>query len=338
MGKTITLLAIIMFGALLPGWSQEEAVTDTSYWTVGAGIGADLSQLFQLNPRQGAGQNRLGLGGAVNLFAKYAKGRVAWDNTGLLQFGVQKLGAGQVQISPTEEINVPFQKAIDELRLNSTLGFKTSETSKFFYAANFGFLSQLTSTYQGPATYPGNFLSAITKGTNPVSQLFAPAFITISAGIDFKPNDKFSLYYSPVGGKFIVVANDDIAALGVHGNPVTRDANGVVTSFKNTDSQFGSLLRANYADKYLSDRLILTSALVLYSNYIRNPQNIDVDWTNEIGFAIAKGLKLSLLVNAFYDDDVRVQISDRNAPGGVSGVGKRVSITQQLLLSYGLTF
>jgi hypothetical protein len=35
---------------------------------------------------------------------------------------------------------------------------------------------------------------------------------------------------------------------------------------------------------------------------------------------------------------VLVQITDWDAVGGVSGLGKRVSITQQMLIKYNLTF
>jgi hypothetical protein len=147
-----------------------------------------------------------------------------------------------------------------------------------------------------------------------------------------------SLYYSPVGGKFIIVANDSIAALGVHGNPVTKDANGNITAFENVFAQLGSLLKINYTDKYANNKITLVSNLALYSNYLNNPQNFDVDWTNEFGYTIIKGLQLALTLNIFYDDDVLVQITDWDAVGGVSGLGKRVSITQQMLIKYNLTF
>jgi hypothetical protein len=82
----------------------------------------------------------------------------------------------------------------------------------------------------------------------------------------------------------------------------------------------------------------VNSALVLFSNYLNKPQNIDLDWTNEIGIALYDGFKISMLINAFYDDDVMVQISDRNSPNGISGLGKRLSITQQLLFKYNIIF
>jgi hypothetical protein len=329
----ILCLALLLTNVSIMAQDGEEERPDG--WDTGAGIGFDFAQLFQLNPRQGAGQNRLGFGGAVNFFANYKKDRLAWDNIANWQFGLQRLGNGV--IAPGSDERVPFQKSIDEVRLNSKFGYKTSEDSNFFYAANFSFLSQIVPTYNDPGL-PGNFPSAISDSSSILSQFFSPAVITISAGMDYKPNDKVSVYYSPLGGKFIVVSDDTIAAQGVHGNPVERDDQGNITSFENVFSQLGSLLRINYTDKYLEDKLNLTSSLVLYSNYLNNPQNIDVDWTNEMALTVLKNLQIALTVNVFYDDDVLVQITDFDAPNGVSGLGKRVSLTQQLLVKYNVVF
>ena len=232
---------------------------------------------------------------------------------------MQRLGAGPL---PSGD-NIPFQKAIDELRLGTKLGFRTSDESKVYYAADFGFLSQLTPTYRGTTEYPGNFLSNIGEDDAlPLAKLFSPAIITLSLGIDYKPNDELSIYYSPFGGKFIIVGDNRIAATGVHGNPVTKDSDGNVVSFENVFSQFGSLLKVAYTDKYAGDKITFTSNLALYSNYLKNPQNIDVDWTNEFGYTIIKGLQIAMTLNIFYDDDVLVQITDNDAVGGTSGLEK----------------
>ncbi len=336
--KTLSMMIVALLLLAIPAAiGQEEAKEEEMGWKTGAGIGLDFTQLFQLNPKQGAGQNRLGFGGALNLFAKYKKDRLAWDNLGSFQFGVQRFGAGVVEVDG-DAIDIPFEKAIDELRVNSKFGYKTSENSKFFYAADFFFLSQLTPTYTGLADYPGNFLTDLGNSLNRNSAFFSPATITLSLGMDYKPTDNLSIYFSPLGAKFIVVADDDIAALGVHGNPVTRNENGEVIEFENTDEQFGAQLRIGFADKFYKDKLAFTSNLNLYSNYLRNPQNIDVDWTNEFAIEVFKGLQIALTLNVFYDDDVLVQITDGDAIGGVSGLGRRVSLTQQLLIKYNLVF
>lgn len=342
-----TLLSF-MLAAGTQLFAQEEAPPEP--WTQGASIGMDLSQLLQINPKVGAGQNRFGVGGALNYFAKYKKKRRAWDNTAGWQFGIQRLGTGLVALGNTEKI--PFQKAIDELRFNTKYGYKAADPSKLFYTADLSFLSQLTKTFKGPPAYPGFFLSDITDldptyTEDPLlSQFFSPATITLSVGIDYKVSDKFGIYYSPLGGKFIIVANDQIAARGVHGNPVRgTKVDGRYADFDNVDAQMGSLLRMNFASTFAEEKVSLTAALTLYSNYLRDPQNIDVDWANELNVTLWKNFKIGLLLNIFYDHDVKVQISDWDFPSGIRTdidgdpiTARRVSITEQLLIKYARSF
>jgi hypothetical protein len=329
----LQLLIFLSLASVSAVWAQEKQDT---VWKRTAGLGLDFAQLFQLNPRQGAGQNRIGIGGAVNITLAYKRNRIAWNNVALWQFGVQRLGSGIIAQGNTEK-RIPFQKSIDELRINSKIGYALKKDGNLFGAADISVLSQLTPTYAGNADYPGNFLTDIAdNGAN--SRFFSPATVTISMGIDFKPNRKLSVYFSPLGGKMIFVPDDAIARLGVHGNPVTRDAQGIVVDFKNAFAGLGSLARISYTNKFLNDRLAYGAGMILFSNYLNEPQNIDIDWTNQFDFSIIKGLQATMLLNVFYDHDVLVQITDYSASNGVRGLGRRVSLTQQFLLKYNIVF
>ncbi len=331
----LALLGLLLSCSL----SAQEKEPIPEGWQRGVGIGLDLAQLLQINPKQGAGQNRLGFGGAFNGFANLKDGRKQWDNTLLWQFGMQRLGSGV--IANGSDAKIPFQKQIDELRLNSKFGIQVNDDSKFFYTANASFLSQLLPTYQYAEGVSGNFIADfLDQGISPIAKLFAPATVQAALGMDYKPNDNFSLFYSPLGAKFIIVANDSIAARGVHGNEVSGepDANGFFPEFEKVDVQLGSQLLAKYTTTFVEEKGTFTSSLNLYSNYLRNPENIDVDWANALSYKLFKNFQATLLLNIFYDDDVNVQITDYNFPNGVNGTGKRVSITQQMLLSYAVTF
>ncbi len=318
--------------------SAQEAEEESKLgWKRGAGIGLDFAQLLQINPRQGAGQNRVGFGSATTYFANYTGKRNSWENQAAWQFGMQRFGSGIItQASGTSK--VPFQKSLDELRFNSKYGQSIKQDSKLYFAGMLNFLSQMTPTYQGNDAYPGNFISDVFGEDRLQSKLFSPATLQFSIGLDYKPSEKFSLYYSPLGAKFIIVGNDRIAALGVHGNPVVRNEAGMVTSFENVDSQLGSTVRLGFADSFKDGKVTFTSNMLLFSNYLNNPKNIDVDWNSALGYTLFKNFQLQMLLNVFYDDDMLMQITDYDAPGGVSGLGKRVSLTQQILLSYAKTF
>jgi len=155
--KKHILLLISAAWLFFPYCNAQEAVQEPTPWKRTAGLGFDFAQLLQINPRQGAGQNRLGLSGAINFSTSYKKDKIAWDNAGLWQFGIQRLGAGVISTGNTNK-KIPFQKSIDELRFNTKVGFGLTEKNLTFFALDFSLLSQLTPTYLGNAQFPGNFL------------------------------------------------------------------------------------------------------------------------------------------------------------------------------------
>ncbi len=334
--KTIYLYALL---SLLAGNLYAQDEEPRLGWSYGAGLGLDLSQLLQINPKQGAGQNRLGFGGAFSSFAVQTRAAASWESSLLWQFGVQRLGSGV--IAQGADATIPFQKAIDELRINSKYGFQYKPGSKLYWTINGSFLSQVTPTYQFPDVYAGNFVSDfIDSGEEPVSKLFSPATAQLSAGIDYKPDDRLSVFFSPLASKFIIVANDVIASRGIHGNPVSgqADENGIFPEFDNVDRQLGAQLQIGYKSPFSGERGSFVSNLNLYSNYLRNPENVDLDWVNALNYKLFKNFQVSLLLNLFYDDDVMVQITDYDFPNGVRGLGKRLSVTQQVLITYAITF
>jgi hypothetical protein len=314
---------------------KEEA--PAKVWTRTAGIGLDAGQLAIINPRVGAGENRINLGGAANFALNYKKGRIAWDNSAAGIFAVQKLGSGIV--AGTTGTNKPFQKSTDELRLNSKFGYGLKEGSKWFVAGDFSALTQITPTYRN------NLLSDINdKGIEDVvSQFLSPAILTFAVGIDYKPMPKLSFFYSPLSLRGVIVQNDNIAAREAKAG-TKLNVFGVATD-KNSLFDLGSMARAVYIDKFLNDKLVLNSNLGLFGAY-QAGKGIKVDWANQLAWALGKGFQIGLNVNVLYDKNILVQVSDRDAVNGirVDSNGNAVlannkpSVIQQLLFKYAKTF
>ena len=341
----LTSIVLILFSSIMYGQADNakrlEAIkkasaikADTTGWIQGGGIGMDIGQLVFINPKLGSGENRFGLGGAISYFANLIAERHYWTNSFSLNLALQKLGSGLIRVNSDEK--TPFQKSIDELRLNSKFGYAIAKNSKFNYAVDFSFLSQLTPTYNSKVD-GGNYLKNIDiLETSLAAKIFNPATIIFGVGIDYKPTSSWSIYLSPISYKGLIVANDSIAAQGIHGNPWKS-----ATDYNNIANQMGGLLKIGFTGNLVPERISYSTKMGLYSNYLKNPQNIDLDWVNELAIQIYKGLQLSVMVNVFYDDDVMVQISDPNSVGGIKRdadgnaiTGKRVSITEQMLLKY----
>jgi hypothetical protein len=75
--------------------------------------------------------------------------------------------------------------------------------------------------------------------------------------------------------------------------------------------------------------------LALFSNYLKNAQNIDVNWDFRLNMKVNKFLSANFTTNLIYDDDILVPV-DRTDDGTVDGKGRRVQLKQ--LFGAGLSF
>lgn len=316
-------------------------------WKFKSSIGADFAALLQINPKVGAGDDRIGFGGNAQFQAAYAKGRAEWINSAGLLMTVQKIG-------DLGDFNLPFQKASDAWFLRSNFAYALKEGSKFSYWAGAELSSQIA------PTYTGNLLNDTTGYLNwrpkqgSIAEIFAPATFTFAPGLQWNPMPNLKVRVSPASLKMNIVANDRIANVankdstaGLFGNPWRADGD-----FDNVAYQLGGFVNVNYNQGFIkfktkddkdAHRIVYTSNLNLYSNYLKDPQYVDVDWQNTLDFFIVKGLSIRLLGNLWYDHDFDVitqkaQVATTTTPAVDQVVGKGVSFTTQLLLNYTLNF
>jgi hypothetical protein len=75
------------------------------------------------------------------------------------------------------------------------------------------------------------------------------------------------------------------------------------------------------------NRVTLKSTLGLFTNYLENPQNVDVDWKMSINMKINDYLSANLNTHLIYDDDIKTSDDEGNPRGAkvqfkeVFGVG-----------------
>ena len=350
------LLIILTFAFVGSGFGQaDETVAEiTPTWNTGGGIGLNLDQLLVINPRAGAGENKFSFGGIGNIFANYREGKIAWDNAASLQLVFQRLGRDQA--------GNPFQKTLDDLKLATKIGYSISPDNKWYAALEATFQSQLLTTYNG------NYLKDVNTtplgnddGLGVLSKFFAPATITLTPGIDWKPNENFSLLLSPATARILVVGSDDVARLYVDGSGAIIDpattpdslANGFVGSlhgneargpndFDKSDFQLGASARATYKNTYLNDRIGFLSGLFLFYDYLggqNGATNVPVlEWTTETSFNIYKGLSLVLTTGLYYDYNKLVSKNWNSDIGAYETTGRGAMFTEALLIKYNVLF
>lgn len=305
---------------------------DKEGWVTKGGLGLDLGQLANINPYIGGGSNRIGVGGAIAYKANFKKNMMSCNNDINVNLSTQRIGSGSLAIGSKDK--VPFEKALDLFTISSNFAYKVKEGSPWAYSTDLFFLSQLLGSYQDSANKK-IYLKEINTApfnTSAVSKLFSPANITFALGMKYQKQPNWYAFISPVALKAIVIADKDIANLGFHGTEKNTDG-----TFKQSRIGVGALGRAGYSTK-LWNRVNFGSELLLFSDYLDNPKNVDVTWLNNIGLEIIKGLNLNFGINAFYDDNKINSITDKDAVGGISGTGKRTNWIQQLLLVYNRNF
>jgi len=282
---------------------------DTSYWKTGGVMGLNFSQASYTNWAAG-GQNSLAGTAYVSLFANFKKGPSSWDNTLDLAYGKTELG------------NDRPRKTDDKIDLSSKYGHTTSN-QHWFYSALFNFKSQFDNGYN----YPND--------SNVISRFMAPGFFVFSLGMDYKLGDYFSLFIGPVTGKETIVNAPTIANAGGFGvQPATYDARGyIITPGKNHLEEYGGYLKAAFK-KDIMKNVNLQTKVELFSNYLKNPQNVVVNWEMLIAMKINKYLTASLATQLMYDDKINIKIL--NADGSVQSNGPKVQFKE--ILGVGIAY
>ncbi len=143
-----------------------------------------------------------------------------------------------------------------------------------------------------------------------ISTFFAPAYLTISMGFNFKPNDEFQLFMSPISGKMTFVCIDELANKGLYGvKPAELDSLGnIITPGKQFLGEVGLNLSTSYKAEIMKNVKINT-ALALHNNYldlnIHNRWNIDVDFDTRVVFSINEVFATVLYMHLKYDHNAK---------------------------------
>jgi len=81
---------------------------------------------------------------------------------------------------------------------------------------------------------------------------------------------------------------------------------------KKSKSEFGGFLKSTYkAD--LMENVTLQTKLELFSNYLKNPQNINVNWEVLISMKVNKYISATLATQLLYDDNTMIKIDDTHS-------------------------
>lgn len=266
-------IPFVLACVVLVFWGHaQNADTLVGPWKNGGKFALNFSQSSLTNWAPG-GQNSLALNSFFNYFADYAKDKSLWENRLDLAYGFLKEGEADIR------------KSDDKIDFSSKYGMKA--TQKLYYAALLTFKSQFSEGYN----YPDDSVV--------ISRFLAPGYLTVGLGMDWKPADYFSFFLSPATARWIIVTDDDLSNIGAYG----------VDPGDKVRTEVGAMARLEFLKDILKN-VNLKSKLELFSNYLDQPQNVDVYWDNMFVMTINKYLSTSLNLTLAYDDNLRITDKD----------------------------
>jgi len=283
------------------------AQTDSiKHWQLAGDISLHVNQVHLENWAPG-GQSSLSLLGSISYHFNYQKDRVAWINQFSGYFGGIKAGKG-----------ADLQKNHDFFEYNSRLSIAHKKRTHYVFF--------------------GNVITQVAKGylennkSKRVSSFFAPAYLTEGIGVEYRSlkystDSLFFAVISPLAVKHTIVS-DPMVDGTIYG---LSSANGV-------KSELGLYFQTGLKKKIL-ERTILSTQLQLYTNYLNDFGNIDVNWKTILIVEANKWINIQLMTHLVFDDDtMQIAFTDLDADGFAEVTASGPKLQFMEVLGVGIVF
>lgn len=302
-------LGILLFS--FTGIAQDQKADTTNGWKFGGTYAFTLNQVSLTNWQAG-GENSISGNTILNVFGNYKKNKFSWSNNLTLAYGLSQIGDDELR------------KTDDRIELNSSVGYVASKN--WDYTAFLIFRTQFTDGFD----YPNDSVK--------ISTFLAPAYLLGGLGMEYKPEEWFRLNISPLSTKITFVNDQMLANRGAFGvEAAVRDTAGnIIDEGENIRYELGGSIKL-VIKRELVKNVSVQTQLDLFSNYVEDPQNIDVNWDFLLNMKVNEWLSASLSTNLIYDHDIDVTLEE-NADGEALRTGPRTQFRQIFGAGLNVTF
>jgi hypothetical protein len=274
------------------------------HWTKKNSIGFDISEIAFVNWNAGGTSSVSGLL-KTKFNRAYNTDNYNWSNELIMRYGLNK------------QDGIELRKTDDVLLFSSTFGYRKDTLSNWYYTAKFNFNTQFTNGYAYPNTEKS------------ISKPFAPAYVFIGLGAEYASKKKDELLYlSPFTSKMTFVLDQRLANQGAFG--VVKgiyDLDGtLLKEGEKSKIELGFLL-TGYYKKQVVKNVTVENRLSLYSDYINNFGNIDVDYDVSFDLVVNEHIRTNIGLHIIYDDDIK---SKKNVDGEQITFGAKTQLKQVL--------
>ncbi|MFI3306462.1 MAG: DUF3078 domain-containing protein [Rikenellaceae bacterium] len=277
MKKLFITLTLLVAAVVAPQSSYAEGAEDAaakSAWTLGGNFSLSLSQASFSNWASG-GENSVGLNLQLNYSADYEANKHIFKNRIELAYGLNNTQS------------VGNRKTNDKIYLSSTYGYEVGKN--LYLSGLFTFQTQFANGY----TYNTDSADVL------ISTIMSPGYLTLGAGLTWTPKSWFTATLTPATWREVFVLNEDLSDAGSFGVDVGQHAY----------AEAGANLQL-VVNKDIMKNVNLYTRLNLFSNYLEDAENVDVDWEVQLSMKINKWLSASVSTNLAYDDNIDIVRKD----------------------------
>jgi hypothetical protein len=250
--------------------AKDPSDTIPKRWRTGGLYSLNLSQGSLSNWAAGGEDFSLALSSIMNLYAFHKNGNHSWDNTFDFNLGYVKT------------TSLGGRKNDDRFDLLSKYGYSIGDNVSV--SGLFNIRSQFFRGYiytDSVKTFSSTFM--------------APGYILLGAGLDYKPTKNLSIFFSPTTARWVIVSDTALSNKGLYG----------VTPGKKSTLEFGAFASITYRKEF-NKIVSYNGRLDLFSNYLHNPKNVDLNMNNTFSVKISKVISATYALDLIYDDDARL--------------------------------
>ena len=263
--------------ALRAAAAPAEIKDTTMYARVGK-FNVHFSQVYLSNWAAG-GQSNLSLITKLDQTWEYDRRRFGWDTEMHAAFGLLH--------RPDDAV---FIKTDDRIEFATKLGYRLTESGFITFMASFR--SQLAPGYA--------MVDGLPDRNHLVSNFMSPGYTVMAAGMDYKkPERKLTLFVAPVTYKATYVHNDSLSSIGAFG----------VEPGERSRHELGGYVKFGWNTPVV-ENVEYAVRLDLFSNYLVNPQNIDIFTDHTFTLKVNDYLSTTISATFIYDDDVNLLLEE----------------------------
>ena len=204
--------------------------------------------------------------------------------------------------------NAPFARKIDDrILIQSIVGKEFTRNLSF--SAFFNFTSQIGNGYKYKKDADNNEIRELT------TRVFSPAYFQIGSGFLWKKDEKLWVNYSPIATRLILVSKKFTNGL------LEKESYFGVSQNKSSRYELGANLTF-HSEGRLLENVNYKQDLKLFSNYIEDSSNIDLDYLAQIEINVNSLLSTQLIFQLIYDDNAVSRLQVRE----VFGVGVQLKL------------